>query len=266
MAGDKTCVICGLSKKPRECLKHKNKLLNNSLTICKDCANEFVDFKDEDSVITMCQLTNLPFIKRVMDGMVSDDTEQPTFGLYMRKIAPFKRYTTFLDSEFTQDGMEESIGTTFTVTDKMVQRWGDGYNDEKYAYFETALKGLMAIKPATTSLELERYVQDIKLKDVFNDSLRAGDAKAIAQLQKTYNDDLKQLGLDAVLNSKDDSVENVGQRIQKYEMRKPIPDRPEYDDAAGIMKYIQKWFIIPMKRTLGMASEEEVESLYEKDK
>ena len=98
---------------------------------------------------------------------------------------------------------------------------------------------------------------------MLNKALHDGDFKAITQLRKSYNDDLKELGFDSVLNAKDDSGESLGQRIQKWETTKPVPDREEFEDASGIMKYILKWFIIPMRRNLGMADEKEVESLYD---
>ena len=51
------------------------------------------------------------------------------------------------------------------MTEDIKQKWGDNYTLEKYAYFESALKGLMAIKGATTSLEVERYTQKLHFKE-----------------------------------------------------------------------------------------------------
>ena len=253
------CVICGKAKGTREGLKHKNEVINKKFTICKDCANKTANFNDQQAVIDVCQLTNIPYVHSIAQKLMSDN-DKVDFGMYMRKLAPYKRYNTFADSEFLQ---ETNSDDNIAVTDKVVQRWGEGYDPEKYAYFEAALTGLMAIKAATTSLEVERYVQNVKLKDVLNEALQGGDYKAISQLRKAYNDDLKELGFDSVLNAKDDSGESLGQRIQKYETTRPIPDRAEFEDASQIKKYIEKWFIIPLKRTFGLANEKEVESLYD---
>lgn len=260
MAG-KTCIICGESKRSNQILRHKNGLLNNKLTICKDCANK-TDLSNEEEMIAMCQLTNIPYVKKLVVEVITEN-KKPSFGLYMRKLAPYKRYESFSDSEFDEN--EQTSPETLKVTDSIIQRWGEGYDEEKYAYFEAALKGLMAIKAATTSLEVERYIQNVKLKDVLNEALRDGDYKAISQLRKAYNDDLNELGFDSVLNSKDDSGESLGQRIQKWETTKPVPDKEEFEDASGIMKYVKKWFITPLRRNFGMADEKEVASLYEDD-
>ena len=61
----------------------------------------------------------------------------------------------------------------------------------------------------------------------------------------------------------DDSGKSLGQRIQNWELNEPVPDNDKYEDTAGLKKYINKWFVIPMKRTFGVASEKEVDSLYE---
>lgn len=232
------------------------------MTICRECANA-ADLTNEEEMIAYCQLANIPYVKSLVIEVVKDN-KNPNFGQYMKKLAPYKRYETFSDSIFAEEDELQNDGG-LKITEDIVQKWGEGYDEEKYAYFEAALKGLMAIKAATTSLEVERYIQNVKLKDVLNEALHDGDFKAITQLRKAYNDDLKELGFDSVLNAKDDSGESLGQRIQKWETTKPIPDREEFEDASGIIKYIKKWFIIPLRRNFGMADEKEVSSLYEED-
>lgn len=258
----KTCIVCGKEKRPNQLLKHKNDLLNDQMTICRECANA-ADLTNEEEMIAYCQLANIPYVKSLVIEVVKDN-KNPNFGQYMKKLAPYKRYETFSDSIFAEENELQNDGG-LKITEDIVQKWGEGYDEEKYAYFEAALRGLMAIKAATTSLEVERYIQNVKLKDVLNEALHDGDFKAITQLRKAYNDDLKELGFDSVLNAKDDSGESLGQRIQKWETTKPIPDREEFEDASGIIKYIKKWFIIPLRRNFGMADEKEVSSLYEED-
>lgn len=265
MAAGKICIICGKEKRPNLFLKHRNKLIADGYSICKDCANKIADFNDREKLISMCQLTNLPYVETLVVDLLKNN-RQVTFGMYVKRLAPYKRFEQFSDSEFS-DSQDENLDNVsdFDVTDEIIQRWGENYDKEKYAYFEAALRGLMAIKAATTSLEVERYVQNVKLKDVLNEALQSGNFKAITQLRKAYNDDLKELGFDSVLNSKDDSGESLGQRIQKWETTKPIPDREEFADASGIMAYIKKWFITPLRRNFGMANEKEVAQLYEED-
>ncbi|MCC4466855.1 hypothetical protein [Limosilactobacillus reuteri] len=255
------CVICGKSKRDNEFISHKNNLFDSKFSICRDCANEKANFDDIDSIIAMCELANLPYRQEIVEKLIRDDKE-PDFGKYLRRLAPNNKFNSFKDSSFN-DNAQSDNASTIKSKEEIEQRWGEGYTHEKYKFFEKQLAGLTEIKPPTTSLEYERYIQNIKLKDVLNEALQAGDSKAIPQLRKSYNDDLKELGFDSVLNAKDDSGESLGQKIQKFEMKSPIPDRGEFNDVSGISKYIAKWFVIPLKRTFGVANEEEVSSLYD---
>lgn len=257
MAG-KICVICGKEKRSNQLLRHKNLLLGDNISICRDCANIVADFNNEESVIDMAQLANIPFVKNLYVD-VKRNSKKPNFGDYLKKLAPYKKFKTFSDSVFTTDNANETVD----ITPELKRRWGKGYTEEEYAYFESVLQGLIAIKPATTVFEIQRYVANVKLKDAYDTALKDGDSKAISALRKAYSDDSKDLGFDAVLSGNDDSGKSLGQRIQTWELNDPVPDSDKYEDTAGLKKYINKWFVIPMKRTMGRASEKEVESLYE---
>lgn len=267
------CIICGEEKRKNELIKHKNTLIGNGFSICRRCANKNTDFSKNESIAAMCRLTDLPFIESLVDKL--RDTGKfkngPDFGIYVRRLAPYKKLQHFCDSQFDSfnyyhnnvEETEKADNEKTNSDEELEQRWGRGYTLEKYDFFEKQLAGLMDIKPPTTSLEYERYIQNVKLKDVLNDALQAGDSKAIPQLRKSYNDDLKELGFDVILNAQDESGETFGQKIKKLELAGPIINKDEFDDVSKISKYIRKWFVIPMKRTFGQASEEEVASLYE---
>lgn len=257
MAG-RICVICGKEKRSNQLLRHKNLLLDDKFSICRDCANEVADFDKEESVIEMAQLANLPFVKNLYID-VKRNSKNPDFGKYLKKLAPYKKFETFSDSVFTTDNATETVD----ITPELERRWGKDYTEEEYAYFESVLQGLMAIKPATTAFEIQRYVANVKLKDAFDTALKEGDPKAIAALRKAYSDDSKDLGFDAVLSGNDDSGKSLTERIQKCELTEPVPDDDRYKDAEGLEKYIKKWFFLSMKKTLGLASEKEVEILNE---
>lgn len=265
------CIICGKEKRKNELIKHRNDLLGEGFSICRQCANDNTDFSNNKSIAAMCRLTDLPFVAGLINKL-REGSKSPDFGIYVRRLAPYKKLQHFNDSQFggynfsrndQEDGSDDSERSTI---EQLEQRWGRGYTTEKYDFFEKQLQGLIDIKPPTTSLEYERYIQNVKLKDVLNDALQAGDSKAIPQLRKSYNDDLKELGFDVILNAQDESGETFGQKIKKLELAGPIVKKDEFDDVSKISKYIKKWFVIPMKRTFGLADEKEVASLYETSK
>lgn len=258
------CIICGKEKGDRAFLKHESNLLNERFSVCKDCANKNVDFDDRKTVVEMCQLLNLPYDI----GLIKDleDNDKLSLGTYLQRVRLQSRFKTFagfvLQTQRTPNGASMSREE---YRKEMASKWGSRYKDEDYDRFEKALTDLVIIKEPTTALEAKRYVQNVKLKDALDDVLYAGDYKTVYSLRKSYIDDLKELGFDSIFNAKDDQQESIGQRIQRWETTRPVPDRKELDDVSNIQRYIEKWFIIPMKRTFGLANEKEVSSLYESE-
>lgn len=263
MKDTKTCIICGEIKQNRYFVSHKNTFLDENYSFCKDCVNNITDFTSQESVMNVCQLLNVPYIKRLHASII-EKHEELTMTYYLKRLAPFKKYNVFADSDYADDD-EDDVVVEFEVTPEMIQKWGTDYPPETYSYFENELRNLIAIRKPQSEFEMRRYIQNVKLSLVLNTALREGDAKTIPNLRKSYNDDLKDLGFDEVLNAKDDDGQTLGQRIQRFEKTKPIPDRDEFEDVSMIEKYFKKWFQIPIKRNLGLATEEEVQSLYEKD-
>ena len=255
------CLICGESKKISQMNKNKNELLHSNFSVCKDCCNSVASVDDKTTMIAVCQLMNIAYVEKIATEIRENNK---IFGDYLRKIAPSKKYQFFSDSDFKEEtNKPQNNYGEIEITQELIQKWGSGYSQQEYADYESSLEYLMNIKEPSTQFELMRYITNVQLKKVLNDSLKDGDSKAITAMRKAYADDLKELGLDSVLNAKSDTGENLGQRIKFYENNKPIPDREEFDDVAGIKGYVSKWFIIPLKRVFGMATEEEVGSLYD---
>jgi hypothetical protein len=256
------CVICGQTRRINQCTNNNNEYLKEGFVVCKDCANERTDLNDNESVRRMCQFLNIAYVQEIVDKVVLEE-DDPNMGHYLRYYALRKDVKLYSDSIFSHANDEDVSESNMTTAEEMAEKWGKDYKDDEYSYFESQLKNLIAIKEPKTQFELKRYIQNVKLEYVLNQALQDGDAKTIPNLRKTYNDDLKDLGFDSVLNAKDNGSQSLGERIQHWEDNKPIPDKDEFEDVSGVKQYIQKWFIIPMKRTFGQATEEEVSSLYD---
>lgn len=255
-----TCIICGKPVAARQFGKQQNSLFNEKYVVCRDCANKYVDMNDSESIKAMCRLLDIAYIQELVDKALIEE-DDPNMGHYLRLVALRRDLKGYSDSVFTHQVSNDE--DTPSKAEELEEKWGKDYSEDEYSYFESQLKNLIAIKEPKTQFELKRYIQNVKLEDTLNKVLSSGDVKAIPNIRKTYNDDLKDLGFDSVLNAKDNGSQSLGERIQHWEDNKPIPDKDEFEDVSGIKQYIQKWFIIPMKRTFGQATEEEVSSLYD---
>ncbi|KRL07916.1 hypothetical protein FC92_GL000983 [Liquorilactobacillus hordei DSM 19519] len=206
---------------------------------------------------------NVAYIEKSYREIIED--AEGNFTDYLQKIAPYKKYVFFSDSVFT-DNESQSARSSFVVTDEIMNKWGGDHTEDEYFNLEASLQNLINIKVPNTTFELMRYRQNVKLEAALNESLAEGDSNSITKLRKAYSDDLKDLGLDTLLNSKDDGTQTLGERTKDWESHAPIPEPKGSEDVENIKEYIEKWFVVPMKRVFGVATEEEVDSLYDERK
>lgn len=256
------CLLCGEEKSTHQCSKHRNVNISEHFGFCKDCLKLKVNDEDINGVTDMLRMMNIPFVSSVWENAVEKGGTN-IFGKYLQLIATQKKYRDYDDTTYESEAdLEDSSKVAFTVTDEIIARWGSLEHINNYIELEFSLESLKKIKEPQTYLEQQRYVQNVQLGKALNDALKAG-AKEIPALRKSYADDLKELGLDILSASKDDN-RSLGMRIAEWERHEPIPEvSTEFDDVDGINSYIRKWFLIPMKRVFGQATEQEVAELYE---
>lgn len=253
------CVICGETKPAYNFVKHRNDVMSDNVGFCKDCVRDNVDEKDNNSVLDMLRLLNIPYVNEVWENALSKESES-TFTKYLQLVASKRSYKDFSDTE--RAGTENPLDD-FVVTREMTVRWGAGKSKDQYYDMEASYERLCSIKQPTTKFEEELYVKNVKLGQALDDALESGDSKTIPSLRKTYTDDLKNLGLDLTSVGAEE-VGSLGTRIRDWELTKPIPvPDKELSDVDNIQGYIEKYFVIPLKRVFGLASEDEVNSLYE---
>lgn len=254
-----TCVICSKDKTDRYMFKHRNENIDESFGFCKDCMNTKTEHNDIDIVVDSLRMMNIPFIGSVWESAV-DSGGNSTFSKYLQLIATQKRYKDFNDSEF-EDIVDDGSHSTIEVTDEIIAKWGLRDSVEEYSELEYLYNSLVKIKEPATLFEEKRYAQNVKLGKAVDEALMT-DIKSVAQLRKAYADDLKDLGLDVKQSSEDDT-RTLGVRIAEWERHDPVPEISEFGDVDNIQGYISKWFLTPLKRVFGRASEEEINQLYE---
>lgn len=260
------CVLCGKSRTDRQLSRHRNEQLETNYGFCKSCLKDKVNDEDMIGVIDMLRLMNVPFVSFVWENAVEKGGSS-IFMKYLQLIATQKKYEDFSDSVYgdEDDGSLET-GTasmdTFVVTDEMISRWGIKEDKEEYAELEAKLSALRKIKEPSTTLELQRYVQNVKFGKTLDNAFDIGDSKQIPGLSKAYAAELKELGLNIDMSGQEEG-QSLGMRIREWEMREPVPEPNEFSDVDKIEKYIRKWFVIPMKRVFGQATEDEINMLYE---
>lgn len=257
-----SCLLCGESKATSHFMKHRNDKFSKRLGFCKDCVNK-VDVNDQESVIDLFRMMNIPFVEEVWENQFEDGDES-TLGKYLKAVATRREYKIFSDSLYgNTNDIESDTKSDVMVTPKMIDRWGSDSSLEEYQALERAYESLEKIKVPSTHQEEMRYVLNVKFKRALDQALDQGETKQVKGLRETYTKDLKELGLDV---SSDDDELSLGQRIREWERNLPIPEMGiEFEDVDGIEYYFNKYFTIPMKRVFGQATSQEISELYEMD-
>ena len=251
-----TCLICGKAKGARNFYKHRNETLASNVGFCKACVNE-IDLSDIELAKDIMRLMNIPFVQEVWESQIANgDT---SLGTYSRTIGPKKEYVTFFDSIF-EKGTEHELSNdevdNFRITPQLMKRWGMGLDKEEYWALQASYDSFVNIRKPSTLYEEKQYVQAAKLERLVDKALEEGVTKDIKDLQVTYGKKIKDLSLD--IDTSNDEMKRLGERIQTWEREEPIPEiGEEFNDVDGIGKYFNKFVLIPLKRVFGQESIEE---------
>lgn len=257
-----TCLICGKTKSTRNFLKHRNEKLADNVGFCKVCINA-IDLTDFDSARDIMRLMNIPFVNEIWESQIANgDT---SLGTYSRTLGPKKEYVSFFDSDFGSSDVSLSGEgeVDLKITPELMKRWGAGLSKEEYWALQSAYESFINIRKPATLFEEKQFVQTAKLEVMVDKCLDEGNTKEVKALQETYAKKIKDLSLD--IDTSDDEMKRLGERIQAWERNEPVPDiGEEFDDVDGIEKYFNKFVLIPLKRVFGQATVEE-EALLNED-
>lgn len=152
--------------------------------ICKDCIKKKIDYDNIQSIYDILQALDLPFFYDSWARSIEKNPDNP-FGVYIRMansgINEFEGRN-WSDSCFlpnvnnitkhqTDNTITTSISNTstdifrnFTVTDEIIDKWGFGYSDEEYYYFEKKWAKLIDNYGEKTSLHVEGLTTYIRFR------------------------------------------------------------------------------------------------------
>lgn len=84
-----TCVKCQKTMAKDACFSHRNKFIADNLSICKECANQFIEENDLATVISLLRFLDIPLYMKRWEGVVEKGRES-ILGRYLRQMAMSK--------------------------------------------------------------------------------------------------------------------------------------------------------------------------------
>lgn len=251
------CIMCGSPVNYADTMKNRNPILPK-YGYCKECILR--KYHEDRNPRDVLRLINVPYVEKLWNDILLTNPDNPMGG-YLKAIAPKKQYKQFLDSEF----VDSSNPNEFKITETIISRWGIGREKRMYEELETKYASLVKIKPPVTILEENMYRDNVLIEMRLQEALKSGTATDIVNMRKLYTGDLKNLGLDVIKNNLDE-VEALGLRIAKWELTEPLPFmEKEFRDSDRVNKYIDKFFLKPLKRAFGIATTQDLEDIYKQD-
>lgn len=200
------------------------------LNTCVKCVKEKIenDPSPLDKFIILLQVVDKPFLKILWND---DDGD---IGVYMRKINSLPQYRglRFKDGDTSTDMFTQTQTDNFSVSEKLMEKWGHGYSPEEYRSFETKYRILESSYENKTAMHEEALKTYIRYRVKEEMSTARGDVKEA----KAWGDLAQKAASDAKINpsqlSKADlsgGLDTFGQVARAVEEAQDIiPILPEF--------------------------------------
>jgi len=201
------CPICGERKKMSD-FYYSNSHLHagtGKVPYCKDCIKKMsVDKKgniDVEKFKEILKEIDKPYLYEIMQSAYREaenikDGKGDVIGIYFKNInsLPLYRDLTWKDSILNVEIEDDSptlslldMASNFEITDDIVDKWGAGYSNEEYFYFEKKWEKLIDNYGQKTSFHIEGLITYIRFRvkeELATAKGTIGEAKAWGALAK----------------------------------------------------------------------------------
>ena len=262
----KICTKCGDEKRLGDFYKSNSELNSDGkLQICKDCvANRY------DKLLTIYEgksmsafkhlLTNLDefFSEELYNECVMKDGTK-FIGEYFKVVNRDKNYrektslNNTLESNETKDiQLEDGV-----ISQEMIDFWGLGYKASEYMKLSNKYKMYSEHYPSKRLQEQEILKQLAEL-DLMKEQCRIlGDRNGYDKISTQIRRTMEDLNVLPKQSAEEEEQLTLGNIIKMIEYEEPIPTTsPEFDDVNKIEKIMEKYFITPFKRVLGLKNKD----------
>lgn len=168
-----TCTMCGATKKPIDYYQSFNPLhATGKLPYCKSCLKNMSLNKDGsvniDGLKNVLKMIDRPFLYDILK--ISTEDKMDTIGCYFKNLAmPQYRNYGWVNSLFEPKLKDENYinnnkPDSFEPDDSLFEKWGYGYANEEYYYFEKKWKKLIDNYGEKTSFHIEGLITYIRFR------------------------------------------------------------------------------------------------------
>ena len=269
------CPKCGKMTQ----LMFSNNPLSAPLTICFDCINEQLDYKNLSHADFFCRTYNLPFDANLWIEFVKTYGAD-TFRQYTSAIIEQQEDKTNLYyCSSTRDLWEkankeweknrsfmEIINKLPAIKESYIERsrlkWGEQYNFEELIKLDSIYSRTLRANNITNPLQKQAVQTLCKLQIEMDEAIRAKDAKAIKDFSNAWSTFAKQADLENMINeTKTDDIVTVAELYQYMEDQGFIfkffdgADKDEVDRAITDIQNANRTLILESTGLRGLLEE-----------
>lgn len=247
---------------------------DKKVPVCKSCLAEMFDINDpQDSLKEILRQIDKPFLFDLFEASAVENPEN-VFGKYMKNIG-MKQYKglTWKDSSFNNiNKVTESIAQVDngSISEKLIIKWGDGYNSIEYNSFERKYNMLKNNYQEKTAMHTEALLTYIRYRVKEELATAKGDSKAAKEWGTLAKDAATAAKINpSQLSQSDlsDGLDNFGQLVRSVEQAVDIiPILPKFKERPNDKVDFTIWCYVNYIRDLKglpMAEYEDIYSFYE---
>jgi hypothetical protein len=278
----KVCGGCGSDKKLTEYYSSYTYVTRGTerTNICKKCVWDYVEPEEKNAynlnkVKEILRMMDKPFIQNLWNTSAEEsEKKEPAldyFKTYMKNVAMTGfRNLNWNDSEFEiiakneKDEKDELKEVTYTQNELKIMRkfWGD-YNVSDYTFLEEFFNEYMSKFPKETPAQINIYKSLAKIHLQAEKELAAGQIKNYKDLMdlssKMHNDgNIKPIQSSGVDEKTMSAYGLWIKDIEKTEPAEYFKNKPLYEDYDSFGKYLEKWFLRPIKNIFNVSNDFDV--------
>ena len=224
------CTKCGRTTE----LMFSNNPLSGS-TICFDCINSNLDYKNIEHADFFCRTYNLPFNVEIWMELIKTEKEN-TYKVYTSAVLSEQEdkinlyYTSSTKDLWSKANREWEKCRTFSdllrkiepIKESYIERgwikWGEQYTFEELIKLDSIYSRTLKSNNITNPMQKEAVRTLCKLQIEMDEAIRAKDPKAIKDFSSAYSTFAKQADLETMINqTKTDDMTTVAELYQYME-------------------------------------------------
>lgn len=257
------CQNCGETNKNKFYKSHSGMYSSGYLPICKNCIRELFDVYSQEyrnhkkAMQRICMAFDIYWVESVFKSCNVDDKN--FIGKYLTSANLHQNKGKTFDSTIAE-GMRFSSDFSINekdedekpiIDEKLIQRWGPGFEANDYEILEEHYDYLKKANPRIENINQEIFINDLcytKMQQM--KAIRGNDIDAYNKLTELYRKTFNQAGLKTVIDTSEMDEFRLGvtaEAIEKYTPAEYYKGRKLFVDYDKLGEYIKRFLLRPLK-------------------